>query len=264
MRLYWEVARTTARRMATYRGATLAGIVTNTVFGFILSYVLLAVYRERPSIDGFDAVDAVTFTFVTQGMLMVVGVFGSDLELARRVETGEVALDLSRPYDYQAWWASVAYGKAWFYAWARGIPPFLLGSLVLQLRLPAEVWVWPAFALSVALAVGVAFAWGFLLQLSAFWIVDVRGPNQIGWFTAQFFAGTFVPVFLFPDGLEQLARALPFASMIQLPVEVFLSKHAGSALAEVYAVQIVWLVVLVALGRLVLAQAVRRVVVHGG
>ena len=58
MRLYWEVARTTARRLATYRAATFAGVVTNTVFGFILSYVLLAVFRERPDIDGFDAVDA--------------------------------------------------------------------------------------------------------------------------------------------------------------------------------------------------------------
>ena len=54
MRLYWEVARTTARRQATYRTATLAGIFTNTVFGFILAYVMVAVFRARPEIGGFD------------------------------------------------------------------------------------------------------------------------------------------------------------------------------------------------------------------
>ena len=106
MRLYWEVTRTTARRMATYRGATFAGIVTNSVFGFIQAYVLLAVWEARPSIGGFDAADAVTFTFVVQGMLMVVGVFGGDHEQAERIHSGEVAVDLSRPYDYQAWWAA--------------------------------------------------------------------------------------------------------------------------------------------------------------
>jgi ABC-2 type transport system permease protein len=264
VRLYWEVARTTARRLATYRAATFAGVVTNTVFGFILSYVLLAVFRERPDIDGFDAVDAVTFTFVVQGMLMVVGIFGTDYEQAERVKTGEVALDLCRPYDYQAWWAAVAYGRAMFYGWARGIPPFVVAALVLDLRLPADLWVWPAFLAAVVLAVGVAFGWAFILQLTAFWILDVRGPNQIGWVSAQFLSGTFVPLFLFPDGLERVVRALPFASIMQLPVEVFLGRHAGLDLLGVYATQAAWLAALAVAGRLILARAVRKVVVQGG
>ena len=264
MRLYWEVARTTARRLATYRAATFAGVVTNTVFGFILSYVLLAVFRQRPEIDGFDAVDAVTFTFVVQGMLMVVGVFGDGNEQAERVKTGEVALDLCKPYDYQGWWAAVAYGRALFYSWARGIPPFVVGALVLDVRLPEHLWLWPAFLASVALAVGVAFGWAFLLQLSAFWILDVRGLTQLGWVTAQFLSGTFVPLFLFPDGAERIVRALPFASIVQLPVEVFLGRHTGLDLLGVYATQAAWLVALAAAGRLVLSRAVRKVVVQGG
>ncbi|MGH9211994.1 MAG: ABC transporter permease [Acidimicrobiales bacterium] len=264
MRLYCEVVRTTSRRMATYRGATVAGVFTNTVFGFILSYVLLAVFRERTTIGGFDAVDAVTFTFVVQGMFVITGVSAADPEMAERIRSGEVAMDLCRPYDYQGWWAAVAYGRASFFLWARGVPPFLAGALFLEVRLPDEAWQWPAYAASLVLAVGIAFAWGFLLQLSAFWLVDVRGPNQIGWLLAQFLAGAFVPLFLFPEALERVARVLPFASMIQLPVEVFLGKHAGSDLALIYAGQVTWLVALVALGRWVLARAVRKVVIHGG
>lgn len=263
MRLYWQVTRTTARRMTTYRGATFAGVVTNTVFGFILAYVMLAVFSQRPEIGGFDAVDAVTFVFVTQAMLMTVGVFG-DTEMAERVRTGEVAMDLCRPYDYQGWWAGVHYGKAFFYIWARGIPPFAIGALALNLRLPGAPWVWVAFLVAVTLAVGVAFAWGFLLQLTAFWIVDVRGPVQLGWITAQVLSGVFVPLVLFPDALEAIVRALPFASMIQLPVETFLGKHSGADLVGVYATQLVWLAALVMAGRLVLARAVQKVVVHGG
>jgi ABC-2 type transport system permease protein len=262
-RLYLEVARATTRRLTTYRGATIAGIFTNTIFGFILAYVLLAVFRERPDIGGFDAVDAVTFTFVTQGLLMPIGIFGT-VDMAERIRTGEVAVDLSRPYDFQLWWAAVAYGKAAFYLVARGVPPFLLGALVLELRLPAQAWIWPAFLVSVVLAVGVAFAWGFLLQLCAFWIMDVRGPNQIGWIVAQFLAGTYLPVVLFPGWLADVARVLPFASMIQLPVEVFLGKHGGIDLAGVWALQLAWLAALLLGGRSVLARAERRVVVQGG
>ena len=63
MRWMWEVATRAYRRQATYRGATFAGVFTNTVFGFILAYVLLAVYQQRSTIGGFTSVDAVTFTF---------------------------------------------------------------------------------------------------------------------------------------------------------------------------------------------------------
>jgi ABC-2 type transport system permease protein len=263
MRLYWEVARSTVRRLTTYRGATFAGVFTNTVFGFLLTYVLLAVFRERPEIGGYDATDAVTFTFVSQGLIMAVGMFG-DLEMALRVRTGDVAIDLFRPYDFQGWWAATAYGRAAFYAVFRGLPPVLIGALAFDLRLPSEAWVWPAFAVSVVLAVGVGFAWGFLLQLSVFWILDVRGPVQIGWVAANFLSGMLVPLVLLPDGFEQAVRVLPFASLIQVPCDVFLGKAQGLDLLVAFAMQAAWIAALTLAGRAVLARAERRVVVQGG
>lgn len=262
MRLYVEVARRTYRRIATYRSATLAGVFTNTVFGFLLAYILLAVYKERPDVGGFDATDAVTFTFVAQGLLMAVGIFG-DTEMADRITTGDVIVDLQRPYDHQGWWAGVSYGKAAYYLIFRGAPPFIAGALVFHLRLPSPAHA-VAFLVSTVLAVGVAFGWRYLLQLTAFWLLDVRGANQLGWLTAQFLAGFFVPLVFFPGWLETIARALPFAAMLQLPIEIWLGKHVGGDLLAVFALQLAWLAVLVLTGRWVLSVAMRRVVVQGG
>lgn len=263
MRWMWEVAVRSYRRQAVYRGATLAGVFTNTTFGFIHAYVLLAVFRGRSRIGGFDATDAVTFTFVMQGLLMVIGIFGS-VALADRIRTGDVIADLYRPVDFQGYWLADTYGRSAFYAVFRGVPPFLVGALAFHLRLPASPLTWMAFVISIALAVPVAFAWGFLLQLTAFWLLDVRGPNQLGWLIAQFFSGVFVPVVFFPGWLGAVAHALPFPAMAQLPVEVFLGRHQGRGLAAVYATQLVWAVVLLGLGRLLLGRAMRKVVVQGG
>jgi ABC-2 type transport system permease protein len=262
MRLYVEVARRTYTRISTYRSATVAGVFTNTVFGFLLAYVLLAVYRQRSDVGGFDATDAVTFTFVAQGLLMVLGMF-NDTEIADRITTGDVIVDLQRPYDHQAWWAGVSYGKAAYYLIFRGVPPFVAGALVFDLQLPSLGGV-AAFLVSVALAVGVAFGWRYLLQLTAFWLLDVRGANQLGWLAAQFLSGAFVPIVFFPDWLEALARALPFASMMQLPVEVWLGRYDGLDLVAVFALQLGWAAALVLAGRHVMSRAVRRVVVQGG
>jgi ABC-2 type transport system permease protein len=262
MRLYVEVARRTYTRISTYRSATVAGVFTNTVFGFLLAYVLLAVYRQRSDVGGFDAVDAVTFTFVAQGLLMVLGMF-NDTEIADRITSGDVIVDLQRPFDHQAWWAGVSYGKAAYYLIFRGVPPFIAGALVFHLQLPSLGGA-VAFIVSVALAVGVAFGWRYLLQLTAFWLLDVRGANQLGWLAAQFLSGAFVPIVFFPDWLEGLARALPFASMMQYPVEVWLGRYEGLELLAVFGLQLGWALALVLAGRHVMSRAVRRVVVQGG
>jgi ABC-2 type transport system permease protein len=262
MRLYVEVARRTYARISTYRSATFAGVFTNTVFGFLLAYVLLAVYQQRSDVGGFDAQDAVTFTFVTQGLLMPLGMF-SGTDMADRIRTGDVIVDLQRPYDNQAWWAADAYGKGAFYLIFRGIPPFLAGSLVFDLLVPGPID-FAAFLVSVALAVGVSFAFRNLLQLSAFWLLDIRGPNQLATLVAQVLSGSYVPIVFFPLWLELTCRALPFASMVQLPVEVWLGLHRGWGLLGVFALQTFWLVTLVAAGRKVMGRAVRRVVVQGG
>jgi ABC-2 type transport system permease protein len=262
MRLYVEVARRTYARISTYRSATVAGVFTNTVFGFLLAYVLLAVYSQRETVGGFTAIETVTFTFVAQGLLMPLGLFGTT-EIADRITSGDVVVDLQRPYDHQAWWGAVDYGKVGYYLLFRGIPPFVVGALVFDLSVPDPAQ-GAAFLVSVGLGIAVAFGWRYLQQLSAFWLLDVRGPNQLGWLTAQFLSGAFIPIFFFPDALERLCRVLPFASMLQVPVEVWLGRHDGVDLLGVWAIQVAWAIALVLAGRAVMARAVQRVVVQGG
>ena len=85
MRLYWELARRGYRRYAAYPAATWAGVFTNTIFGFMQAYILLALYRHRDHVGGYDASDVVTYVWLTQGMLAAVQVFGwTDLEYDKR------------------------------------------------------------------------------------------------------------------------------------------------------------------------------------
>jgi ABC-2 type transport system permease protein len=264
VRVYWEVARRAYRRQSTYRVATVAGVFTNTVFGFILASVLIAVFRERPSIGGFDSRDAVTFTFVSQGLLMVVFLLTSGDEISDRIMGGEIVSDLQRPVHFQSYWCAVALGRSAYYLIYRGIPPFVIGALAFDLRLPQHPLTWVAFLVSVALAATAAFSFRFLLQLTAFWILDARGPAQLGSLLGGFLSGTMVPLVLFPDAALTLVRALPFASMVQLPIEVFLDKHHGVDLARTLALQAAWVATLWVLAEMVVHRAVRKVVIQGG
>jgi ABC-2 type transport system permease protein len=98
-RLYWEVARRGYLRFATYRGATIAGVFTNTVFGFLRAYVLIALFTSRPHVGGYTITDALTYTWLTQGALMVVYIWGW-YEIAERIRSGDIISDLQRPVDF--------------------------------------------------------------------------------------------------------------------------------------------------------------------
>ena len=264
MRIYWEVAKRSFRRWSTYRAATLAGAFTNTFFGFLMAAILLAVYRQRSDVGGFDAVDAITFTFLGQSFLMLVEAFGGDAGLSERVRTGDIVTDLYRPLDVQGYYLAADVGRAGFVALARGLPPFLIGGLVFDLRTPTEPSLVAAFAVSVVLALLVSFGLRFLVGLSAFWTLDASGTVAIVNPVTIFFSGAIIPIVFLPAWLENLSRILPFAAILQVPLEVFLGKHRGLELWAILGHQALWAVVLLAAGRVVLAAATRRVVVQGG
>jgi ABC-2 type transport system permease protein len=73
-----------------------------------------------------------------------------------------------------------------------------------------------------------------------------------------------IPINFFPDWLREVAHALPFAAILQTPVDVWLGKHEGWRLAGVLALQVFWALVLLGLGRLALRAGARRLEVQGG
>ena len=258
--LWWQIARRSFLRTSTYRAATAAGVFTNTVFGFLRVYVLLAVIDARPGLAGYDAADIATYTFVTQGLLATVYSFGAD-EIAERVRTGEIVGDLYRPVDFQGYWFATDVGRFLFQLVFRGVPPVLLGSLVFDLALPDDIGTWLAFLVSVCLALAVSFGVRYLASLSSFWLLDTRGVWQMTAVVSMFLAGIMVPLGFLPDGIADVVLWLPFAAISQLSIDVLLG-HAD--VAPVLARQVLWAVVLLLAGRAVTRRAFRKVVVQGG
>src|SRR4051794_23323216 len=262
MRVYVELARRGFRRAAAYPAATFAGVFTNTIFGFINAAVLLSVYHYRRSAGGYDARDVVTYVWIVQGLLMPVAIFGW-YELALRIRTGDVAIDLCRPLDVQLGGMAFDLGRASFDMIFRAIPPFVIGALVYDLRFPAAEAV-PAFLASVALAVAVSYGFRFLYNLAAFWLLDYRGAGMFALVLSWLLSGLFAPLALYPHWLRNTIELLPFAAMIQTPVDVWLGKHAGAGLLGFLVLQLGWALALILLGRAIFGLAVRRVVIQGG
>ncbi|MFD9243937.1 ABC transporter permease [Streptomyces sp. NPDC059556] len=266
MRLYSTVAAGGFRRHATYRVATAAGVFTNSVFGLVLSYTYIALWDERPHLGGYSMDDALAYVWIGQALLTVCGLMGGgfEVELIERIRTGDIAVDLSRPADLQAWWFSADLGRSAYQLLGRGVAPMAVGWLAFRFTLPAGPGSWLAFLLAVALGSTVGFALWYLVAMSAFWLLDGQGVVQVAWLGGLFFSGMLLPLNVFPGALGEVARALPWASLLQVPADVYLGKYEGRDLAGAYAFQGGWALVLLGAGRAAQAAATRKVVVQGG
>jgi ABC-2 type transport system permease protein len=258
VRLYLAVARLTFGQYSTYRGATVAGIFTNTVFGFILASVVRGAIGDR-TIGGLDRSHAALFTFTAQSMLMVISAFG-DQQLAARVRSGEVATELHRPWDWSSYRLAADLGRSFYYALARGVPPFALGWVVYRFPLP-HVGRFLLFFVAVALAAVLASRWWTAVGLTSFWLIDGSGVVQLATVATMASSGAIVPLNLFPPWLQDIMRVLPFSGMLQRPIEVLLGL---SSLPKVIAFQLVWIAAFEVLLRFELRTASKRLVIQGG
>ncbi|HVV36258.1 MAG TPA: ABC-2 family transporter protein [Acidimicrobiales bacterium] len=264
MRVYVEVARRSFRRFSTYRAATVAGIFTNSVFGMIRAAVFIAVVKTHPGAGGYDVRDVVTFTFISQGMLAFLSAFSGIEEISNRVRTGDIVTDFYRPSDFQTWWLAFDSGRATFQLVGRFAPIVAVGALVYGVRWPASFGVAALFALSMYAALLISFGVRYLVSLTSFWLLDIRGTTQLAVTLIMFGSGNTAPLSFFPHWLEPTVRALPFAGMIQTPADVWMGKVTGAAAAGRVGQQVAWAAVLFLVGRYVTTRATRRVVIQGG
>jgi ABC-2 type transport system permease protein len=262
VRLDWEIAKRGWRRYAAYPWATAAGVFTNTIFGFLQAYILLAVYRHRTDVGGFSSADTVTYVWLAQSMIMTVYIFGWQ-ELALRIRDGSIVTDLARPLDPQRYWLAYDLGRAPYHLLFRGVLPFVLGAFVFELHYPSPLDAL-VFLVSLSLAVVVSFGVRFLYNAAAFWLLDFRGVMTLTVTVVLFFSGMVLPLRFFPQWLRELSYALPFASILQTPVDVWLGKRTGLALVGFVALQAAWAIALLGLGRFVFARGTRKLVVQGG
>lgn len=263
MRLYYEVALRSFRRWMAYRAATFSGIITNSFFGCLRAFIFIALYHARGEIAGYDQTDAVTFVALGQGLIMMLYLWGW-WEVADTIKTGSVVSDLARPYDYYAYWLARDAGRALYHFLFRGVTSFVVIALIFGARLPASPAQWLLFALSLVLATLTSFAFRFILNLSAFWLLDVRGIGGAATIAATLFSGFEVPLVYFPAWLRIVSDALPFRGMMQTPADVFLGHLTGAAAGAAFALQAVWCAALILAGRVMVAAATRKVVVQGG
>ncbi len=252
------------RRYSTYRQATVAGIVTNSIFGFLRCFILLATAAGGGTVGGYGAPQLVAYVWIGQGLLATVGLWG-DSQLSDRIRTGDVVSDLLRPMNPVATYFATDLGRAGFALITRFIGPIIVGVIAFPFYIPHRIATYPLFAASLVLAIAICFACRYVVNALSFWLMDGRG-TQIAWsLLSTLLGGLYFPLRFLPTGLAAtLWIATPFPSILQTPLDIAVERTSTRGAIGFVGVQLMWLILAFWLATTLQRRGERRLVAQGG
>ncbi len=263
LKKYWRhtalaMQETLAYRV-TYIVNTFSMVITYTVIFFVWS----AVYAGNPSLDGYQWQEMKSYLIVSLFLSSLVSM-SSEFRISRQIRTGNIAVELVRPTDYQKASLSISLG----YSLSEGL---LVGLACAGFALvtgasvtPTSASGWLLFACAVILSVVTKFLMVYVFGLTSFWTTSLMGISWLRRGLTDFFSGALIPIIFFPPWLRTLTDWLPFKAIVWVPAAVFTGRLTGAELARDFAVAAAWIVVLWFAGRLVWSRAMRKVTVQGG
>ncbi len=130
--------------------------------------------------------------------------------------------------------------------------------------LPESPGAFLLFLLTLFAGTGVTTAFCMLIYMVSFFTISPAGIRMVAVSMVEFFAGAVIPIPFFPDRVRKIFELLPFASMQNVPLRIYSGDLAGEEMLSAVALQLFWLALLILLGRLLNALAMKKVTVQGG
>ncbi len=183
-------------------------------------------------------------------------------EIPRRIDEGQVAVDMVRPVGFVGQMLAINFGNAagrWL-----GLVIVIPGLMLIgSLTLPA-IGMLVLFLISFVLGLIVSTLISLLVGLSGFWLINISGMRAMVFLVGNFLAGSMVPLWFMPGPLRILVEWLPFEAITFLPASIYIGKAQGSEVTQALGIQLLWVVLLAATSAWTWHRAQRRLVAQGG
>ena len=262
--VYLAFVRQSFQKRMQYRVANLAGLTTNFFFLLVHIFVYTAFYAASTEPQPLSLNEIITYFVLCQVSFMLMPFWGARSEVTNAIKDGSVALQLTKPVDFHAYWFADECGRACYFLFMRGFPTFLISLLFFHVTIPQQPTVLMAFAVSMVLAIFMSAAITITIFSSAFWTLDTSGISGMSGSVIMLFSGMLVPIALWPEWLAHIAEWLPFAGLIDVPFSIYLGKITGTEVWVAIGKQVIWSLFFLGFGRFLLNRGFSRLVIQGG
>lgn len=250
-----------------YRASALAGISTQIFFGLVYIFVYIAFYESNSGTIPMPLDKLVSFLWLNQAFFALIYLWYKDKDIIKMIKTGNIAYELCRPQDVYMMWASKIMGERLSNATLRFLPVILIACLLpkpynldLFITLPRLI----IFLISFILSTFVMTFLILLYHIICLYTLDEKGIVNIFMVVSDILSGLSVPLPFFPNTLQKIAYALPFRYVSDFPFQLYVGNISINNGLIGIGMQILWIIILVVIGRLLMNNALKKAVIQGG
>jgi len=260
-RKYWSIFQITLINSLAYPGE----LVGRSLMIIPFMWIFHQLWKVTFNAAGADVIGGLTLRDMLWYLMLAETIELGRPPLARtmseNVKDGSIAYILNKPYDFLLYQFSTAMGETIF----RTIVNAFFGSLTVWfligppnhpegflIALPAVVGAWTLH-----------FCVNAMIGLSGFAVEDVSAFTWIYQKLVFIFGGMLIPLDFYPEWLQAIARALPFAGMIYGPSRLFVTP-GPELFINVMSLQLTWILALTLLLVIVYRRGLTQLTVNGG
>ncbi|MBY6053659.1 ABC transporter permease [Cytobacillus firmus] len=263
-RLYWTFTKKAFLRSAVYRFDVWSRLGSNLIFLLMWGSIWTALYAGREEAGGVSFESMLTYIVVSQFLTGVNGAGTPLWEIQEKVRTGDISLELMRPFDVPLRYLFADFGSVAFYILTALLPLYTVMFIFMDLTLPSGWETWALFIVSAFIGFLIRYCIEMSFGLLSFFLVETGGIVDVFYFAMSLLSGSVIPLWFFPGWLETMALYLPFQGIYYIPNAIFIGKISGSEILLSLGVQLFWAGASYLLLRFVWNRASQKVVVQGG
>lgn len=263
MKPYFFIAKIRFISQLAYRFDVLVMFLSNSVMLLTQVFLWRSVYAGKGTVAGVDMAQMITYAVFSTVMGLLMQTSVQDI-IVQKVVTGEIAVDFLKPVSPILNWMSDDIGNNLSMFCLNAVPLGLIAVLFVK---PGS-YLTPVTLMLLAPAVLLSFAilWTMyaITGLLAFWFMELGNLGIVQGQVIRILAGSFIPLWFFPDWAQTISKYLPFQYIAQFPLSICIGKLSQAQIVKGLAIQLFWFVLTAAAANLIWRKAQKHVLVQGG
>ena len=262
---YLSFAKASLQIMLVYKSSLALNLIGTIFYVVAMFYLWQTIFlNQKGALPGnFTWQDMKAYILISF-LLNSVLTWYDEWVMGRDIREGLVAVDLTRPVDFQLKRLADALGPVPIELTSAVVVATVVAAFFGGITVPPDGVHAALFLLSAVLATITKFALIYCVSMLAFWTTGVTGISWARLAIQGIFSGALIPLVFFPRWLQTVAAVLPFQGLISTPALTYLGKMDVPTNSILIAIQAAWAVGLLMLGRLTWRRASRAVTINGG
>lgn len=263
MGAYYYLAKMKILVSLAYRFEVFTTIGTNFILMLATTYLWKAAYRGIDTVAGVNEFQMVTYAMVS---VLLASFYNTNVEytLQQRIRQGEIAIDFFRPINLILCYLAEDIGQSLSSLISKLLPLAVIMVAFIQVPAPSGIIAGLLFLVSAVMSFLILWLLCAFIGVLCFWFVELGNVLEIKDGFILLLSGKLIPIWLFPENIQNVVKFLPFQYIYQTPLSIYIGKLPSTQTAFSMAIQFLWVVLLTLLLCLTWKRAKKCVFVQGG